>query len=258
MNMKRILLAIAVTLPILSVSDINAQGVVVYQNDGTRIEVPYSKLDSIVTYETATPGQGGGTIDLVGTVADAVDLGLPSGTLWASWNVGATAPEAYGGYYAWGETAEKDNYDWDTYKWCNGSYDTMTKYCTDSSYGTVDNKTVLELQDDVAHMMWGDGWRMPTRDEFEELLNKCAWEWFVYNGVNGYKITGTNGNSIFMPAAGYRYYTSLDYAGSSGGYWSRTHDSSGGAYVLSFGSGYHRVSYSDRFNGRSVRPVKEK
>ena len=84
-----------------------------------------------------------------------VDLGFPSGLKWATCNVGANNPWEYGGYYAWGETEEKSNYDWSTYKWCNGSKDTMTKYCTDSSYGTVDNKTVLEPEDDVAHVKWG-------------------------------------------------------------------------------------------------------
>ena len=203
--------------------------------------------------------KGSGTIELVGTVADAVDLGLPSGTLWASWNVGATSPEEYGGYYAWGETVEKDNYDWSTYKWCRGSYDTLTKYCTDSGYGTVDDKTVLELQDDVAHMMWGDGWHMPTEAQIQELIDKCTWEWITYNdSVKGYKVTGPNGNRIFLPAAGYRNGTSLSSAGSYGGYWSGALGSSGGAYGLRFNSDGHYVSGSYRYYGRSVRPVKEK
>ena len=94
-----------------------------------------------------------------------VDLGLPSGLKWATCNVGASSPEVYGGYYAWGETEEKSSYSWSTYKWCNGSYDTMTKYCTSSSYGTVDNKTTLDPQDDVAHVKWGGRWRMPTLEE---------------------------------------------------------------------------------------------
>ena len=135
-------------------------------------------------------------------VGEAIDLGLPSGTKWANMNVAASTPEEYGGYYAWGETEEKDNYSWSTYKWCRGSYDTQTKYCTDSSYGTVDNKTVLDPEDDVAHVKWGGTWRMPTLDEQKELLNKCTWNWTTQNGVNGYKGTGPNGNSIFLPAAG--------------------------------------------------------
>lgn len=86
-----------------------------------------------------------------------VDLGLPSGIKWASYNVGATNPEEYGCYYAWGETVEKANYSWSTYKWCNGSYDTMTKYCIDDYYGKVDGKAVLDPDDDVAHVKWGEG-----------------------------------------------------------------------------------------------------
>ena len=84
-----------------------------------------------------------------------VDLGLPSGTMWATCNIGANYPEDYGDYYAWGETETKSNYDWSTYKWCKGSEDTLTKYCTDNDYGTVDNKTVLDPEDDAAHVKWG-------------------------------------------------------------------------------------------------------
>lgn len=195
-------------------------------------------------------------------VSHEVDLGLSVN--WASWNVGASSPEEYGGYYVWGETEEKSDYDWDTYKWCNGSYDTMTKYCTDSYYGTVDNKTELEPQDDVAHVKWGDGWRMPTEDELVELENNCTWTWITYNGVNGYRVTGkelSNGkrNSIFMPAAGRRRGTSLDGAGSYGYYWGSTLDSgvSTHAYALVFNSVGHDVSNYNRCSGQSVRPVKK-
>ncbi len=198
-------------------------------------------------------------------VSREVDLGLSVN--WAGWNVGATAPEEYGGYYAWGETAEKSDYEWATYKWCNGSWDTLTKYCTDSSYGRVDNKTVLEPADDVARKKWGNGWRMPTKDELSELMNtnNCTWEWITYNGVNGYKVTGkplSNGkrNSIFMPATGYRYGTSLYGAGSIGYYWSGTLYSSDSydAYELDFYSDSRYVYDDSRYYGRSVRPVKEK
>ena len=151
-------------------------------------------------------------------ISEAVDLGLS--VKWATFNVGATSPEEYGGYYAWGETEEKEDYSWETYKWCNGSYDTMTKYCTNSSYGTVDNKTVLDLEDDVAHVKWGGDWRMPTTDEQDELRNNCTWEWTALNGVNGYRVTGPNGNSIFLPAAGYRYRTAVGSRGYYCLYWS--------------------------------------
>ena len=131
-----------------------------------------------------------------------VDLGLPSGLKWATCNVGATAPEEYGDYFAWGETETKATYDLSNYKWCNGTYESMTKYCTNSEYGIVDNKTTLELSDDAARVNWGGSWRMPTKAEQDELRNtdNCTWEWTTQNGVNGYKVTSKkNGNSIFLP-----------------------------------------------------------
>ena len=188
-----------------------------------------------------------------------VDLGLPSGLKWATCNVGATKPEEYGGYYAWGETEEKENYDWSTYKWCNGSYYTQTKYCTNGSYGTVDNKTVLDLEDDVAHVKWGGNWRMPTQAEQDELRTKCTWTWTTQNGVNGYKVTSkTNGNSIFFPAAGCRNGAYLNYSGSGGDYWSSSlfGGDSDYAYGLGFSSGcYNWSDYDRRYYGFSVRPV---
>ena len=189
---------------------------------------------------------------------DYVDLGLGSGTLWATCNVGATSPEKYGNYYAWGETSTKSNYSWSTYKYCNGSSTTMTKYCNSSSYGTVDNKTTLEPSDDVARASWGGSWRMPTIDEFSELNSKCTWTWTSQNGKNGYKVTGPNGNSIFLPAAGCRVGESLDDAGSNGDYWSSSLNTSRayGARTLYFGSsGRSTSSYDYRYCGRSVRPV---
>ena len=188
---------------------------------------------------------------------EAVDLGLS--VKWATHNVGASKPEEYGGYYAWGETEVKENYTWETYKWCNGSYDTMTKYCTNSNSGTVDNKTVLDPEDDVAHVKWGGSWRMPTMAEQDELRTKCTWQWTTLNGVNGYRVTGPNGNSIFLPAAGYRYGTSLYDVGSSGLYWSSTPYESNNydAYYLLFNSNYYDWYYYYRSRGRSVRPVLE-
>ena len=188
-----------------------------------------------------------------------VDLGLPSGLKWAACNVGATKPEEYGGFYAWGETEEKSNYSWETYKWCNGSDDTMTKYCTDSSYGTVDNKTVLDPKDDVAHVKWGGTWRMPTEAEQDELLTECNWEWTTLNRVNGYKVTGPNGNSIFLPAAGCRRGTEVYGRGSLGYYWLGSLDSSYSyhPYYLLFNSGSQHWFDGTRCYGLSVRPVCE-
>ena len=185
-----------------------------------------------------------------------VDLGLS--VKWATCNVGANAPEEYGDYFAWGETQPKTTYDWSTYKWCNGSYDTQTKYCTDSYYGTVDNKTQLELSDDAARANWGGSWRMPTTEEQQELINNCTWTWTTQNGVNGYKVTSKkNGNSIFLPAAGYRDDSSLNYAGSTGYDWSSSlsSDYPGDAYGLGFNSDLVGWGYYYRYYGHSVRPV---
>ena len=192
-------------------------------------------------------------------VGEAIDLGLPSGTKWANMNVGASSPEEYGGYYAWGETEEKSNYFWSTYKWCNGSYDTQTKYCTSSGYGTVDYKTVLDPKDDVAHVKWGGTWRMPTKAEQDELRNSCTWSRTTQNGVSGYKVTGPNGNNIFLPAAGSRYDSEVVSRGSSGFYWSSSLYSNGGSYACSlyFNSGRYDWSGYYRFSGLSVRPVSE-
>ena len=184
-------------------------------------------------------------------VGEAVDLGLPSGLKWATFNVGASKPEEYGGYYAWGETEEKENYYWSTYKWCNGSETTITKYCTDSFYGTVDNKTILDPEDDVAHVKWGGSWRMPTHAELDELRTNCRWTWTTQNGINGYKVTGTNGNSIFLPG------THLIDSGSYCLYWSSSlYDrNSYNAYHLDFDTGYYGWNNDYRSNGLSVRPV---
>lgn len=196
-----------------------------------------------------------------------VDLGLPSGTKWATTNVGASSPEDYGNYYAWGETTTKSTYNWSTYKWCNGSYDTMTKYIflteygSSSSYGTVDNKTTLDLSDDAAYVNWGTSWRMPTKAEQDELRNTSytTWTWTTQNGVNGYIVTSkTNGNSIFLPAAGYRDDSSLSGAGFLGKYWSSSLKTrySGDAYYLDFySSDVDWRSYVSRFGGLSVRAV---
>lgn len=188
---------------------------------------------------------------------EAVDLGLS--VKWASCNVGAESPEDYGGYYAWGETEETTNYGWSTYKWCNGSYDSMTKYCTNSSYGTVDNKKVLDPEDDAATANRGGDWRMPTLVEMKELINNCSWSWITQNGVNGYKVTGSNGNSIFLPAAGSRYGTEVDNRGSYGYYWSGTLRESYSycACHLVFLSGNRGWGSSSRGLGFSVRPVSE-
>ena len=152
---------------------------------------------------------------------EAVDLGLS--VLWATCNVGASTPEDYGDYFAWGETIPKENYDWTTYKYCKGIVKTMTKYCNDSSHGYngfTDNKIVLDPEDDAATVNWGGAWRMPTDAEFTELQEQCTWTWTTQNGVIGYKVVGKNGNSIFLPAAGFMDGAELETETLSGSYWS--------------------------------------
>ena len=189
-----------------------------------------------------------------------VDLGLS--VKWATCNVGADTPEEYGDIFAWGETTPKTTYNWSTYKYCNGSWNTMTKYCTDSYYGTVDNKTTLELSDDAAYVNWGGSWRMPTLAEQKELLNtsNCTWTWTTQNGVKGYEVRSRdNGNSIFLPVAGYRIGDDLVDAGSYGYYWSSSLRPSDGssAYYVYFLSSYVDWYDSGRCIGRSVRAVCE-
>ena len=198
-----------------------------------------------------------------------VDLGLPSGLLWATCNVGADSPEEYGDYFAWGETQPKDTYNWDTYQYSNGGfydgewgefYAYLTKYCNSSYYGYngfTDNLTTLLPEDDAATANWGSGWRMPTQAEWEELLDNTTHTYTTQNGVNGRLFTASNGNSLFLPAAGYRYSSSLLFAGSDGYYWSSSLDSDypGYAWYFTFYSGYHMYAF-DRNFGQSVRAVR--
>ena len=151
-----------------------------------------------------------------------VDLGLPSGTLWATMNVGANNPEDYGHFFAWGEIAPKDVYTWETYKWCDGSGYMLTKYCTDSLSGRVDNKAFLDLRDDAAYVNWGRSWRTPSKEQIQELCEVCTSEWTTVNDVNGMLITGPNGSTMFLPAAGSCWDSSIDEQGSCGLYWANT------------------------------------
>ena len=219
---------------------------------------------------TATANDGSGikatcAVTVKRTVpTGAVDLGLS--VLWATCNLGTSgfvsSPEVYGEYYSWGETATKSSYSWSTYKWCNGSSTTLTKYNNSISYGTVDNMTVLDPADDVANVKLGGNWRMPTDAEWTELRTKCTWTWTTnYNGtgVKGIIVTASNGNSIFRPDDGYRYGTNLRGAGSRGYYWSSslsTGNPSNAWYVL-FDSGGVVGSGNYRYRGLSVRPVSE-
>ena len=190
---------------------------------------------------------------------DWVDLGLPSGLLWATRNVGATSPEDYGDYFAWGETSPKEVYNWDTYRYCNGDYDQLTKYCSKSSFGYngfTDNLTILQPGDDAATANYGG--RTPTKEEWQELLNNTTVSWTTLNGVNGRLFTASNGNSLFLPAAGYRWVSSLYDAGSDGDYWSSSLYTDDPVYAWYFyvGSGDQDMSSSGRDNGHSVRAVR--
>ena len=190
-----------------------------------------------------------------------VDMGLPSGTLWATTNVGADKPEDYGDYFAWGETTPKDVYDWSTYQWCNGTYNTLTKYCANSSHGYngfVDYMTELDPEDDAATANWGAEWCMPSKEQINELQANCTWEWTQRNNVDGYLVTSNlNGATLFFPAAGY-YKNSPTAVGTRGHYWSRTHygTTSYLAYILYFTPSNVVCSTDGRNFGRSVRPVR--
>ncbi len=193
-------------------------------------------------------------IDSIDFVKEAyVDLGLPSGTLWALSNIGSTAPEDYGDYFAWGETTTKETYEWGTYKYCNISDTTMTKYLTpDNTF----NGTNLENVDDAAIANWGGTWRMPTQDDFNELRTECTWTWTTLNGISGSRVTGKNGMSIFLPAAGYLAGTTLYYTGEEGYYWlASLHAYSEKACVLHFALEPSLLFGLNRFVGLPIRPV---
>ena len=201
-------------------------------------------------------GNNGGNIN----GPEYVDLGLPSGTLWATCNVGANTPEGYGDYFAWGETQPKDYYGWSTYKYCNGDEDQLTKYCNNSSYGYngfTDNLTVLQPVDDAATANMGSGWCMPSEAQWEELYQNTTNTWTTQNGVNGRLFTASNGNSLFLPAAGGHWDGYLSSVGRIGSYWSNSLDTSPEvALYFSFSSGNCFVLNDYRDCGQSVRAVR--
>ena len=206
-----------------------------------------------------------------------VDLGLS--VMWATFNVGATKPEEYGDYFAWGETEtyyedgyaqedpqkhwkddKTDGYVWASYKWGNEDNKNLNKYNTNNGYGMVDNKITLDLEDDVVHEKWGGEWRMPTKTEQNELFDHCTWVWIKENDVTGYRVTskipGFTDKSIFLPAAGSRD-LNLNGAGYCGQYWSSSLSDYSPFYASFIVFDEHFIC-SDRYNrsgGRSVRPV---
>ncbi len=201
-----------------------------------------------------TTDAGGGVGNGIYNGHAYVDLGLPSGTLWATCNVGAKKPEEYGDYFAWGETEAKEKYNWSTYKYCNGYYNTLTKYCNMSYYGYngfSDNLTSLEPSDDAATANWGDGWCMPTMDQWNELVDNTGSRWATQNGVYGRFFTALNGNSLFLPAAG-SYYEGSELHGQGDwcNYWSTALCTSLPECACGF------PSIADRCNGWPIRPVR--
>lgn len=183
----------------------------------------------------------------------AVDLGLS--VKWAACNIGASSPHEKGDYFAWGETEPKENYSWETYKWCRGTSSTIFKYDTNK-----DRRTTLERSDDAAYVNWGESWRMPTMAEFTELYKNCTWTWDYLNGYGGYRIISSNGNSIFLPLTG-RYHETSFYESHAGYYWSSTTNKYSSdwnsAYDLCFSSS--TILYSEsiftRKQGFPIRPV---
>ncbi len=183
-----------------------------------------------------------------GSDEEVVDLGLPSGLKWRSMNVGASKPEDYGNYYAWGETTTKSSYSWSNYK-----------YSSSDIYGDgvgKSGKKVLIPEDDAATANLGNGWRTPKNSEWKELINNCTWKWTTRNGVNGMLLTGPNGKSIFLPAAGY-YRPNLTDRGYYGSYWSSSYGSDENALGWDFINTDFSAAYLVRSQGCSVRPVKD-
>ena len=227
------------------------------------------------------PGGGGDNPVNTGKApagVEAVDLGLPSGTKWANMNVGAEKPEDYGLFFAWGETTGYTSdtsdgrlFDWASYKWMNtgqSSWTQVNKYqvadgqtsaCWYDSNGNFigDGKSTLELADDAARANWGGQWVMPTYEEMRELLDNTTNEWTTVNGINGRKFTSkVNGNSIFLPAAGYRDGSSLSGQTQYGLYWSSSVGPSlSTARAASASAGGAGTGSDYRNVGFSVRPV---
>ena len=259
--MKKILLAILFLMIAGIQTTAWAQKVVVHLQTGKDVVYDVTQVDSISFDEMMAEGHR------------YVDLGLPSGTLWATCNVGAESPEGYGDYFAWGETEPKSLYNWSTYKYHDSNISThlfLTKYCRNSEEGTVDGKMILEAMDDAASFNWGSEWQMPSRRQFDELFDRqyTTNEWTTLNGVNGVKITSKeNGSSIFLPAAGYREDSSFEETPAQGigvvlTYWSRLLSVDNSEYAdLLFcanmqGSNGAYVDSRSRSIGLTVRPVR--
>ena len=238
-----------------SVATVSSSGVVIGLSVGT----------AIITVTTA---DGGKTATCAVTVKamdipEAVDLGLPSGLKWASFNLGATKPEEYGDYYAWGETEIKNYYSWSSYIMYNDDKGTLLEYNTESRYGAVDSKTILDPEDDAAHVKLGGKWRMPTGDDWAELRSNCTWTWTTLNGVYGRRITsnmsGYTDKWIFLPAAGVWGENGVSNSGTTGSYWASVLNANFPLYAcdITFNSNIVQGSTAFRYAGEPIRPVSE-
>ena len=262
MTMKKTNILAALLLLMAGVQQTWAQKVVLHKADGEVFEYSVSKLDSMAVvgrYDTDNKAY--------------VDLGLPSGTLWATCNVGASSPGQYGDYFAWGETTPKNDYSWETYSYCNGSDHSLTKYCTNSDYGDegfTDDIEELLPADDAATVCWGNDWQMPSEEQFNELIDPqyTTTSWVTYGRLITSK---SNGRSIFLPAAGYRSEADIFFAGGDNGYgcyWSRSvynnvvrsfqPGSCSFAHRLLFNSDEIKTNTIGRSEGFCVRPVRKK
>lgn len=228
---------------------IDASGQTLIHSEGTEL-TPLADMDTVSVVRA---------ID----TADWVDLGLPSGLLWATRNVGANHLGDNGDYFAWAETQPKSVYDWSTYTYsCNGDNHSFTKYCRHPNYGCdglTDTLTILQHVDDAATASLGDGARMPTLEEWQELNNNCTSVWTTQYGVNGRLFIGSNGNTLFLPAAGWWSGNDLVFVGTDGEYWSSSLYVfySDMAWYFDFNSaGSNTSHFNSRDWGRPIRAVK--
>ena len=235
--MKKTLLTLIMLCIVFLAHAQNVDTMYVYNIDGSVHKFEVEKIERIA---------------FTASIGEAIDLGLS--VKWASYNVGATAPEEAGGYYNWGETEEREKYAQTEYKFYDKTEHIFTKYSND------DGKTTLEPEDDVAHVKWGGNWRMPTATELEELRDNCTWEWTTLNGIKGHKVTGPNGNSIFLPVTGKKILDGIADE-NNGYYWSSSFRGSDNAIAVCLGTGRYSYSVGDggsyRYQGRVVRPVCE-
>lgn len=233
---------------LLSYTSSSAQGVIIYQNDGTSINIPYNKLDSIVTYESVEDSSIIAPTDQYGiTIGHEIDLGLSVN--WAGWDFGATSSRGYGEHYAWGELHPRtNNFSSEEYAYYNNGY----IFIGENISGTVY---------DVVHNTIGNGWRLPTKEDAQELINNCKWEAITCDTIAGYKVTGPNGNSIFFPFNGCYLDNILSHRGEHFCYWTGTLnlDNGGQAYMLwNNNAAALTVAADTRRAGRCIRPVKTK